>query len=52
MEVPSDFFLDEKVVVGFKFPNAFTPKQSGVNAYVRILAVRFANIGLHGGREC
>ena len=49
IEVPANFFQEEEVVVGFKFPDATTPRKMGVNSDVRTLAVRFASIRLHDG---
>ena len=49
IEVPANFFQEEEVVVGFKFPDAATPREMGVNRDVRTLAVRFASIWLHDG---
>ena len=49
IEVPANFFRDREVVVGFKFPDAATPREMGVNRDVRTLAVRFASIRLHDG---
>ncbi len=49
IEVPADYFREEDVVIGFKFPNAVAPRELGVNSDVRTLAVRFASIRLHDG---
>ena len=49
IEVPANFFRDREVVIGFKFPDAATPREMGVNRDVRTLAVRFASISLHDG---
>ena len=49
IEVPANFFQEEEDVVGFKFPDAATPREMGVNRDVRTLAVRFASIRLHDG---
>lgn len=46
IEVPALFFRDGETVISFKFPNAATPKELGVNRDVRLLAVRFASIRL------
>ena len=51
IEVPALFFRDGETVISFKFPNAATPKELGVNRDVRRLAVRFASIRLDGGPE-
>ena len=51
IEVPALFFRDEETVISFKFPNAATPRELGVNSDVRLLAVRFASIRLHDGPE-
>ncbi len=51
IDVPAHFFRDGETVIGFKFPNAATPRELGVNSDVRLLAVRFASIRLHDGPE-
>lgn len=51
IEVPALFFRDGETVISFKFPNAATPRELGVNRDVRRLAVRFASIRLDDGPE-
>ena len=51
IEVPAVVFREGETVICFKFPNAATPKELGVNSDARLLAVRFASIRLHDGPE-
>ena len=49
--VPATHFKGGKVVIGFGFPNAVSPKEMGVNRDVRALAAHFLDITLHDGYE-
>ncbi len=51
LAVSAAHFQDEKIVIGFKFPNAISPKEIGMNRDLRTLAARFRDITLHDGHE-
>ena len=51
LAVPATHFQDEEIVIGFKFPNATSPKDIGMNRDVRTLAAHFRDITLHDGHE-
>ena len=49
--VAANHFQGNEVVIGFRFPNATSPKAMGVNRDVRTLAARFIDVALHDGHE-